>query len=230
MPKQKRIFSERTGPDFLCDATGLETIDYKISNSIITAVIIIRVKVVSVLYNECHTFGSFWHMHQQVLLAGGRVTVWRLQALIVCVKVCHGHTASAPPVSHGHRYSLKQDMQESKREGEWKRDGMTQKRQIVINITFLGNNTIILALNAVYKTHFMCLCILRKCYCICFELFSQFFFQSLIHTNEINYWCGNCTNHLTPNSNQTSHNVHTYTMYTCSGLWKITMAACNIPQ
>lgn len=48
MPKQKRIFSERTGPDFLCGATGLEKIDYKTSNSIITAVIIIRAKVVSV--------------------------------------------------------------------------------------------------------------------------------------------------------------------------------------
>lgn len=47
MPKKKRIFSERTGPDFLCGATGLEKIDYKISNGIITAVII-KVKVVSV--------------------------------------------------------------------------------------------------------------------------------------------------------------------------------------
>ena len=58
--------------------------------------------------NECHTFGSFWHMHQQVLLSWGRVAVGRLQALIVCVKVCHGDTTSVPPVSHGHRYSLKQ--------------------------------------------------------------------------------------------------------------------------
>lgn len=48
MPKQKRIFSERRGPDFQCGATGLEKIDYKTSNSIITAVIIIRAKVVSV--------------------------------------------------------------------------------------------------------------------------------------------------------------------------------------
>lgn len=30
-------------------------------------------------------------MHQQVLLSRGRVAVGRLQALVLCVKVCHSH-------------------------------------------------------------------------------------------------------------------------------------------
>lgn len=61
---------------------------------------IINVKVVCVcvcVCDECLTFGSFWHMHQQVLLSRGRVTVGCLQALILCVKVRHGDTASVPP-------------------------------------------------------------------------------------------------------------------------------------
>ena len=41
----------------------------------------------------CHTFDSFWHMHQQVLLSRGRVAVGRLQALVLCVKVRHSDSS-----------------------------------------------------------------------------------------------------------------------------------------
>ena len=48
---------------------------------------------VCVCMRESHTFSSFWHMHQQVLLSRGRVAVGRLQALVLCVKVRHSDTS-----------------------------------------------------------------------------------------------------------------------------------------
>lgn len=89
-------------------------------------------------------------MHQQVLLSRGRVAVWRLQALIVCVKVCHGDTASVP-----HPYSLKQGMQGQQERWGVKEGWHDAEERNENKCEILGNNTITLALNTVYKTCFM---------------------------------------------------------------------------
>lgn len=47
-----------------------------------------------IIYSMSLTFGSFWHMHQQVLFSGGRIAVGRLQTLVLCVKLCHSDSSS----------------------------------------------------------------------------------------------------------------------------------------
>lgn len=79
-------------------------------------------------------------------------------------------------------------MEERKRDGEGKIDDMMQKREIAINIKFLSNHTIILALNKVYKTCFMGSSIWGNAVVLalnCSDIF--LFFQNLIHTNEMNF-------------------------------------------
>lgn len=94
----QRIFSGKTGPSFLCGAIELQKSCFQLVTLLFWGITVnikqkghafLKSYICLWFVHVYHTFNSFRHMHQQVLLARGRVAVWCLQALVFCVKVRH---------------------------------------------------------------------------------------------------------------------------------------------